>query len=119
MVEISAAINTLRQIEADSGAERIAVCSSNLETGNTIDYRTDEWFHAASTIKVAVLLIAIKSVVQGKFRLDSRVHVRNRFLSIADGSEYRIDPARDANEYVHRRIGKLMSVENLCREMIV
>jgi beta-lactamase class A len=47
------------------------------------------------------------------------VHVRNRFLSVADGRPYRLDPARDSNGEVHAAAGKTLQVRELARHMIV
>ena len=51
--------------------------------------------------------------------LDSRVHVRNRFYSAADGGPFRVESGRDANSEVHRHLGKTMKVNELAYHMIV
>jgi beta-lactamase class A len=79
----------------------------------------DRWFHAASTIKVAILAALFDSVERGRFKLDWRLHVRNRFLSAADGQPFRVELARDADAEVHAACGKTMRVSDLARHMIV
>src|SRR5882672_8446959 len=54
----------------------------------------DRWFHAASLIKIAVLAALFDAVEAGRFTLDSRLQVRNRFLSIADGCPFFVDATR-------------------------
>jgi beta-lactamase class A len=76
------------------------------------------WFHAASTIKVAILAAVASAVADGRFLLASRLAVRNRFLSAADGLPFRIAAARDANGTVHAHIGRTMRVEELALHMI-
>jgi beta-lactamase class A len=76
------------------------------------------WFHAASTIKVAILVAVASAVADGRFQLASRLAVRNRFLSAADGRPFRISAARDANGEVHAHIGRTMRVEELALHMI-
>ena len=77
------------------------------------------WFHAASTIKVAILAAVFDAVDTGRLSLESRVHVRNRFLSVADGEPFRVPASRDADAEVHATIGKTMRVGELARHMIV
>jgi beta-lactamase class A len=77
------------------------------------------WFHAASTIKVAVLAALFDSIERGRFKLDWRLHVRNRFLSAADGQPFRVDKGRDADSAVHAALGTTMRLSELARHMIV
>lgn len=79
----------------------------------------DRWFHAASTIKVPVLLGVFDAIEQGRFKRYSRVHVRNRFLSVVDGAPFRVDSGRDANSDVHAARGKMLTVSELSEHMIV
>ena len=55
------------------------------------------WFHAASTIKLAVLVGVYGAIHRGDLLPQSRVHVRNRFISAFDGTPYRVRVDRDAN----------------------
>src|SRR5919106_3685628 len=83
------------------------------------NFNGDRWFHAASIIKVALLVALFDARDQGRFRLGSRLHVRNRFLSVADGQPFRIDAARDADAEVHAAVGRTMRVRQLARHMII
>lgn len=58
------------------------------------------------------------AIHRGDIGLESRVHVRNRFTSVADGSQYRIATARDTNAAVQQAIGKAMRVSELTYHMI-
>src|SRR5687768_16585416 len=82
------------------------------------DVAGDRWFHAASTIKVALLVAVAAAVADGRFQFASRLAVRNRFLSAADGSPFRISQARDANGTVHEHIGRAMRIDDLALHMI-
>ena len=86
---------------ADAGAEAIAVAFYDYLHRTGWSYHAERWFHAASTIKVPVLLGVFAAIDQGLLQPYSRVHVRNRFLSAADNTPYRVDPARDSNSEVH------------------
>jgi beta-lactamase class A len=111
--------NHVSQIGREAGTEAIAAAFYDYETETVWSHQGDRWFHAASTIKVAVLASLFRVIEEGAFALDARVHVRNRFLSAVDGEPYRIMSARDANAYVHAAIGKTMKVDDLAYHMIV
>src|SRR5215211_2647815 len=87
-------------------------------SGFHFSYNGSRPFHAASTIKIAVLAAVFDAFAQGRFTSDHRVHVRNRFLSAADGQPYRVQAARDADGDVHATIGRTMRIGELARHMI-
>lgn len=105
-------------IKGDAGAEALAVAVRDVETPFEFDYESDRWFHAASTIKVPILVGVFGAVHGGELLPQSRLHVRNRFTSADDGSIYRVDPERDANAVVHAAVGKAMQVRELAFHMI-
>src|SRR3954447_17151675 len=82
--------NEIARIGREAGAKSVAAAFYDYETETLWSLRGDQWFHAASTIKVAVLLGVFDAVERGRFSLDARVHVRNRFLGVTDGEPYRI-----------------------------
>src|SRR5688572_12806215 len=88
-------------------------------SGRSWSFNGGRWFHAASVIKVAVLLALFDAADQGRFTLDCRLHVRNRFLSAADATPFRVDPGRDADAVVHAALGRTMRLRELARHMIV
>jgi beta-lactamase class A len=123
--ETSAAVARMRalqseieRIEKESGAKAIAVALHDLETGLELEHHADRWFHAASTIKVPILLGAFAAIDRGDLLPHSRVHVRNRFLSIVEDIPFRVESGRDANSAVHNAIGKMMRVDELAYHMI-
>jgi beta-lactamase class A len=126
MVKTEAAVtkreHALRQqiekIEQESGAKAIAVALHDTETGFELHYKADRWFHAASTIKVPILLGVFAAIDRGDLLPHSRVHVRNRFLSVVEDIPFRVESGRDANSAVHNAIGKMMRVDELAYHMI-
>jgi beta-lactamase class A len=108
----------LQQVERESGAVAVAVSYHDYQTHTEWSYHGERWFHAASTIKVPVLLGVFEQIHAGRLALHSRVHVRNRFLSVVDGESYRVGTARDANSAVHSSIGQTMGVGELALHMI-
>jgi beta-lactamase class A len=109
----------IEEIARAARLEAVAVAVHDYQTGAGFELNADRWFHAASVIKVAVLLAVFKAVEEGPLRLDDPLHVRNRFRSAADGSIYRIDPDRDGDAACHRRTGRTMRIDELARAMIV
>lgn len=108
----------IEKIEKESGAKAIAVALHDSETGFEIHYHADRWFHAASTIKVPILLGVFAAIDRGELLPHSRVHVRNRFLSVVEDIPFRVESARDSNSAVHNAIGKMMRVDELAYHMI-
>ena len=108
----------IERIEKESGAQAIAVALHDLETGLELQHHADRWFHAASTIKVPILLGAFAAIDRGDLLPHSRVHVRNRFLSVVEDIPFRVESGRDANSAVHNAIGKMMRVDELAYHMI-
>ena len=108
----------VRAIADKAGARDVAVAYHDYETRTAWSYRGDEWFHAASTIKVPVLVGVFGAIRDGDLALNARVHVRNRFISVADQSSYRVGSSRDANSVVHAQIGRTMKVHELAHHMI-
>jgi beta-lactamase class A len=106
------------ELEELSEARGLAVSIADLESGHDFDYHGDRWFHAASTIKLAVLLGVYDAIHRGELLHQSRVHVRNRFLSAYDGSPFRVRVDRDSNGEVHRQIGRTLRVSELAEHMI-
>ena len=106
-------------IAEEAGAQRVACAWYDYETRWDWDLHGDDWFHAASTIKVPILLGVFGAAHRGRLVLDSRVHVRNRFYSAADGKPFRVESGRDANSEVHRALGRTMKVNELAYHMIV
>ncbi len=108
----------ISKVAEQAGARAVGVALYDYEHNTARDTDGDRWFHAASTIKVPVLLGVFSAVEEGRLQPHSRVHVRNRFLSIVDGSAYTVESERDANAAVHSAIGKMLTVQDLAWHMI-
>lgn len=108
----------LEALALKNKARAIGVALYDLETGFRFSLRGDRWFHAASTIKVAVLLAVFRAAEQGRFRLDDSLHVRNRFFSAADGLPFRLSQDRDATPELYAAIGRTAKISSLAYAMI-
>jgi len=114
---------TLRQtcegIMSASKAVAYAVAVHDYETGFRFAINGDRRFHAASTMKVAVLLAIGRAVDEGLIRLDDTLHVRNRCLSAVDQTPFRIDAESDGYPQLHRLVGRTAKISDLTEWMIV
>lgn len=111
--------DTILAIGEDARASAVAVAAYDFAHHTTWSLNAHRWFHAASTIKVPVLLAVYEAIAQGRFEPQSRVHVRNRFLSVVDGRPFRVPQGRDANDEVHAATGRTLTVHELAQHMIV
>jgi beta-lactamase class A len=109
----------LEKLARESKARAVAVALLDLESGFRFSLAGDRWFHAASTIKLAVLLAIFRAADEGSLRLDNSLHVRNRFVSAADGSPFRVDPSSDAMPELYQAIGRTAKISALTEGMIV
>ncbi|MDA0874214.1 MAG: class A beta-lactamase-related serine hydrolase [Bacteroidetes bacterium] len=75
----------------------------------------DELYHAASTMKVPVLIELFRQVEAGRFSLDDEIVLRNEFSSIVDGSPYRIED--DSDDAIYEQLGQPMSLRQLAYNM--
>src|SRR5918993_960151 len=75
----------VEQLIRESGAEAVAVAFYDLASGRQMLINADESFHAASTMKVPVMMEVFRQAREGKLSLTERVTIKNRFASIIDG----------------------------------
>jgi beta-lactamase class A len=104
---------------------RVAVVYRNLTTGDSLVIAGDSLviagdssFHAASTMKVAVMIQLFRDVDAGRLRLDQTVPVTNRFTSIADGSSFSLDRKDDSDSSMYETVGTSVPVRHLLDLMI-
>jgi beta-lactamase class A len=75
-------------------------------------------FHAASTMKIPVLIELARRIDAGDFHWRDSLPVRNTFQSIVDGSPYQLDPGEDSDSTLYAREGTAVSLSRLARLMI-
>jgi len=118
-VDVTTPLNEeLETLSSESKARVIAVALHDLESGLRFSLHGDRWFHAASTIKVAVLLAIFRAADEGRLRLDDSLHVRNRFISAADGSSFHLNRDSDAMPELYQAIGRTAKISALAEGMI-
>lgn len=109
----------LERLAGQRKARAIAVALHDVQSGLQFSLQGDRWFHAASTIKVAVLVAVFRAADEGRLRLDDSLHVRNRFISVADGSPFHLSRDSDAMPELYKRIGRVAKISELAEGMIV
>jgi beta-lactamase class A len=82
------------------GAE-VAVSVVDLADGREWHLRGDVVYHAASMMKVPVLIELFRRAERGGIRLDERVPLKNEFPSLVDGSPYTLKAADDSDDLVY------------------
>ncbi len=85
-------------------------------TGTAFNLNGDSVLHAASTMKVPVMIEVFRQAEEGRFSLDDSILVKNTFTSIKDGSEYAIEDDSDADVYGH--LGDHVPIRYLVERMI-
>ena len=115
--EVSLYRNILK-IKQEHGLQGLGISFFDAETTIQWSYNADHYFHAASTMKLAVLLGVFRQVERGELRLDAPVHVRNRFTSIVNQEPYMLDLRRDADPDVYGHLGKTLTIRELAYWMI-
>jgi beta-lactamase class A len=115
-VEAHLAADILSRIER-SGAD-VGVAFRTLDGKTEWFSRADDVFHAASTMKIPVMIELFHQVREGKARLDGPLVVKNEFHSLVDGSIYTLDPADDSETDLYKAVGQTRTLNQLCELMI-
>ena len=101
-----------------SGAETVSVSYYDLATGAELLINPDTSFHAASTMKVPVMMEIFRQAATGKISLNQRIPIKNDFASIVDGSHYSLTPESDSDQSLYTRTGQTETIRELIRLMI-
>ena len=117
---VAAARAEIQRLVAASGAEAVAVVWRPLDarTGEEVLINETMRFHAASTMKVPVMIELFRQVDAKRLRLDDSIVVVNHFSSIIDGSQYVLPSSVEDDGDVHTSIGRPMTLRTLCEAMI-
>jgi beta-lactamase class A len=108
----------LEKLIAATAAEKVGVAVYDLETRQSFFLNERESFHAASTMKLPVMMEVFRRAHDKKLNLLEKIEVKNTFYSIVDGSEYRLRREDDSDEEPYNRLGQTMTVLELVNHMI-
>ena len=104
-------------IASHRGAE-VAIYYHELARPDSLVRNADVSYHAASTMKVPVMIELFRRVDSGTLSLDQSVAVENSFPSIVDGSPFSLDSAGDSEGSLYGRVGRTATLRELDSLMI-
>lgn len=94
---------------------RLAMAFVDPGAGISATYRGDELFHAASTMKVPVMIEVFRQAEAGKFSLQDTIMLDPVCRSFIDDSPFECEPARGLKEKLHQPV----TILELTEQMIV
>ncbi|HVT40490.1 MAG TPA: serine hydrolase [Gemmatimonadaceae bacterium] len=105
------------RIAAQPGAE-VAVWFRDLANSDSVAINPGVSFHAASTMKVPVMIELFRRVDARVTSLDNELFLQNRFASIVDGSFFSLDARDDSDSALYARVGQNVTLRELNERMI-
>jgi beta-lactamase class A len=115
--KLAAAIPGIQESIRKSGAD-VGVAFRTLDGRTEWYFHANDAFHAASTMKIPVLIELFHQVHEGKLKPDDPLLVKNEFHSLVDGSIYTLDPADDSEADLYKAVGQTRTLQQLCELMI-
>ena len=106
-----------RRIAEQHGAV-VGIAFHDLQTGDSLYLNADDSFHAASTMKVPVMIELFRRIDVGALRLDQGILLVNQFGSIVDGSPYSLDAGDDSDSSAYKLTGTRAPLKELIDRMI-
>jgi beta-lactamase class A len=116
--KLAAAETAIAARIAQSGAD-VGVYFKTLDGSCEWVSRADDSFHAASTMKIPVLIELFHQIKQGKLKLDDHLLIKNEFHSIVDGSLYTLSAADDSEAELYKAEGQTRTLRELSNLMII
>ena len=110
-------IQSIQKRIQQSGAD-VAVAFRTLDGKSQWYFHEDEVFHAASTMKIPVMIELFHQVRENKLTLDDTLPIQNEFRSLVDGSVFTLDPKDDSEFDLYKAIGQTRTLRQLCELMI-
>jgi beta-lactamase class A len=102
---------------ATAPATAVGVYFRDLSTKDSVLVGARIRFHAASTMKVPVMIQLFRDRDAHRLSLDDSIPVTNAFQSIMDTSTYQLDKADDSDSTLYARVGGKASIRELVELM--
>jgi beta-lactamase class A len=115
--KLAGAIPGIEEAIRKSGAD-VAVAFRTLDGKTEWHFHADDTFHAASTMKVPVLIELFHQAREGKLKLDDPLVVKNEFHSLVDGSVYTLNAEDDSETDLYKAAGQTRTLRQLSELMI-
>lgn len=96
-----------------------ALAFKDAATGREILINEREPFHAASTMKMPVMIEVFKQVNEKRLSLIDSIMIINEFKSIVDGSSYSLSPSDDSEKGLYYLIGQKSPLSSVMYQMII
>ena len=103
---------------ARAPARAVGLYFRALERPDSLLVGAAEQFHAASTMKLPVLIQVFRDADAGLLSLGDSLPVTRTFTSLVDGSPYDLDKADDSDSSLYLRVGGRASIRELLELMI-
>jgi beta-lactamase class A len=100
-----------------SGAD-VGIAFRTLDGHVAYSFHDEETFHAASTMKIPVMIELFHQAREARLTLDDPLPIKNEFHSLVDGSLYTLDPADDSETDLYKAAGETRTLRQLCEQMI-
>lgn len=114
--DVEALARTIDELVSETPGATVAVVVRDPETGVRYERQPDRLFHAASTMKIPVMIEVYRRVEAGELSLDDSLRVENSFRSIVDSSLFAIGD--DSDDAIYLRLGSRMAIRDLVWQMI-
>jgi beta-lactamase class A len=115
--KLAAAESAIEKRIAESGAD-VGVSFRALDGKTEWEFQADQFFHAASTMKVAVMIELYHQQQEGTLDLSDSLPIHNEFKSFVDGSPFKLNPADDSETDLYKAEGQTRTIRQLCELMI-
>jgi beta-lactamase class A len=108
----------VRRIAEVPGAT-VGIVFAEVGGGAAFSVNPDSVFHAASTMKVPVMIEYFRAIDAGRLTRDETLPLDTVFRSIVDGSPYALNAGVDSDSSVFSRVGQRVPFRWLVERMIV
>jgi beta-lactamase class A len=115
--KLTAAENFIDTRIARSGAD-VGIAFHTLDGKDQWYFHADDEFHAASTMKIPVMIELYHQVREGKLRLQQPIPIKNEFHSIVDQSPFSLSASDDSDASLYQAMNQTRTVSELCELMI-
>ncbi|MFT4603374.1 MAG: beta-lactamase class A [Rhodothermales bacterium] len=106
----------IEQVVASEPEAVVAVSIREPERGLALDMQGARLYHAASTMKVPVMIEVFRQTDVGTVNPNDSLLIENRFRSIVDGSAFAIGD--DSDDEIYQHLGSRMAILDLVESMI-
>jgi beta-lactamase class A len=104
-------------INAGRGVE-VSLAAYHVPSGEEILINPDRTYHAASTMKICVMMEVFRQSRERVFSLEDEITIKNEFASLADKSLYALSIEDDSEKDLYGCLGQTIPIRELVQRMI-